>query len=474
MQIQEALGDWATRPGPLYRRLATAIGVAIERGDLPPGSVLPPERSLARRLAIGRSTVAAAYALLHDADQVERRQGSGTWIRGAARHTTDVLPRASLRVAALHEAATVIDLATAALPAHDLIRALVADLATQDSAAILASPGYLPGGLPALRQALAARLTAQDLPTNPDQILVTTGTQQALSLICTHVLQSGDTAVVEDPTSPGILDVLQALPVAIRAAQPVAEDYGELLRLVDRCQARLAYLLPTLGPQGRILAQTARSQLADHLAERSALVVEDTSQAGLSFQPPPPPLAAFTQASNLVTIGSLTKLHWGGLRLGWIRGPGPLIAGLTRAKARTDLGSPVLNQLLATRLLDSEDQVRAERVAMLRASLACATTLLRHELPEVSWRPPDGGLNLWLRLPAGTGTAFSEVATRLGVAVVPGALLSPHGAADDHIRLVYARPNKVLDEGVRRLAAAWRHYQRVPTATPYPHPPVLT
>jgi DNA-binding transcriptional MocR family regulator len=476
MQVQDALGDWSARPGPLYRRLAAALREAIDRGDLPPGTALPPERSLAMRLAIGRGTVVAAYAQLREAELADSRQGSGTWIRGAARHAADQPPREALRMAALRDQATLVDLATAALPAHGLLRDLVAQLADQDTAAVLDAPGYLPGGLPALRRALAARLTAQDLPTSPDQVLVTTGDQQALSLLCAHTLHPSDTAVVEDPTNAGILDVLHGLPVAIRGAKPVTADHDDLVRLIDRCQARLAYLIPTLGPQGKVLDPAERSRLALTLAERSALVVDDTSQAGLTFQPAPPPLAAYVQASNLVTVGSLTKLHWGGLRLGWIRGPAPLIASLTRAKVRADLGTPLLDQLLAARLVDNEEQVRAERLVTLRTCLTHATTVLPNALPELSWQAPNGGLSLWLRLPTGTATALTEVATLVGVAVVPGALLSPHGAADDHIRVVYARPREVFDEGVHRLAAAWNHYQRavaIPTSG-YPQTPVLT
>src|SRR6266516_1306516 len=444
MQIQDALGDWSAGPGPLYGRLAAALREAIGRGDIPPGTALPPERSLAKRLAIGRGTVVAAYARLREAELVDSRQGSSTWVRGAARHAAGEPPREALRMAALRDGATLIDLATTALPA--------------------------------LRRALAARLTGQGLPTTPDQVLVTTGDQQALSLLCAHALHPGDTAVVEDPTSPGILDVLHGLPVAVRGARPVTADRHDLVRLIDRCQARLAYLTPTLGPEGQVLSPADGPRFARALAQRSALVVDDTSQAGLTFQPAPPPLAAHLQAPNLVTVGALTKLHWGGLRLGWIRGPAPLIASLTRAKVRADLGSPVLDQVLAVRLVGHEEQVRAERMAALRAWLTHATTVLTNALPEFSWRAPDGGLSLWLRLPAGTATAFAEVATRVGVAVVPGALLSPQGAADDHIRLVYARPTEVFDEGVRRLAAAWNHYQRAATisTTDYPPTPVLT
>jgi DNA-binding transcriptional MocR family regulator len=459
MQFHDALGDWSARPGPLYARLAASIREAVGRGDIPPGAALPPERSLARRLAIGRTTVTGAYAQLRSEELVESRQGSGTWVRGAARTTSGESPRESLPGAALRDAATFIDLATAALPAPQLMRSLLATISA-DAADVLETPGYLPGGLPALRNALAARLTAEGLTTSPDEILVTTGGQQALSLLCAHVLGPGDAAVVEDPTCPGILDVLHGLPVAIRSARPVAFDHGDVIRMADRSQARLVYVVPTLGPHGRVLGHADRAQLARALAGRAVLAVDDTGQAGLTFEPSPPPLAAFAQSPNLITIGSLTKLHWGGLRLGWIRGPASLIAGLTRAKVRTDLGSPVLDQMLAVRLLGSEDQIRGERLTTLRGCLRHAETLLPRLLPDFSWQPPEGGLNLWLRMPAGTGSAFTEVAARLGVAVVPGALLSHQAAADDHIRLAYVRPADVFEEGVRRLAAAWNHYQR--------------
>jgi DNA-binding transcriptional MocR family regulator len=475
VQIQDALGEWSTCPGPLYARLAAAIRAAIERGDIPPGTVLPPERALAKRLAIGRSTVVAAYAQLREQNLVDSRQGSGTWVQGAPRHAAGEAPREALRVAALRDATALIDLATAALPAHRRFRELLAGPPDQRTEAMLDTAGYIPAGVPELRQALAGMLTAQELPTTPDQILITTGDQQALSLLCAHALHAGDTAVAEDPTSPGVLDILHDLPVAIRGSQPASSDPTGPVQLIERYQARLAYLMPTLGPHGRVLDAANRARLARALAEHTTtMVIDDTSQAGLTFQPAPPPLAAYAPGGNLVTVGSFTKLHWGGLRLGWIRGPATLIAALTRAKARADLGSPLLDQLLAVRILDHEDEIRAERLEFLRSRLAHAGAVLADTLPDFTWQPPDGGLSLWLRLPVGTATAFTEVATRLGVAVVPGALLSPQRSADDHIRLAYARPPDLFDEGIRRLATAWQHYRKSATITAeYPQTPVL-
>jgi DNA-binding transcriptional MocR family regulator len=473
MQFQDALGDWSARPGPLYIRLAAAIRDAIACGDIPAGGPLPPERSLARRLAIGRTTVTGAYAQLREEELVESRQGSGTWVRGGARAASGEPQRESLPGAALRDTATLIDLATAALPAPRALRGLLAKLA-EPAAGVLDAPGYLPAGLPDLRRALAAQLTADGLATSVDEILVTTGSQQALSLLCADVLSPGDAAVVEDPTGPGILDILHGLPVAVRSARPAASGADDLVRVIDNIQARMAYVMPTLGPHGRVLGHADRTRLARALAERTVLVVEDVSQAALAFELPPPPLAACAQSPNLISVGSLTKLHWGGLRIGWIRGPASLVARLTRAKVRADLGSPVLEQVLAVSLLASEDEVRAERLELLRDSLRHAQTVLPRHLPEFTWRPPDGGLNLWLRLPAGTGSAFAEVAARFGVAIVPGALLSEQAASDDHIRLAYVRSPGVFEEGIRRLAAAWDHYRRSAAADPSgPTAPVL-
>jgi DNA-binding transcriptional MocR family regulator len=111
--------------------------------------------------------------------------------------------------------------------------------------------------------------------------------------------------------------------------------------------------------------------------------------------------------------------------------------------------------------LPVEPDVRERRLTLLRRQLDHATQVLRERLPELGFRPPDGGLNLWLRLPAGTSTAFAEVAGRQGVAVVPGALLSHNGAAEDHVRVTYAHPPEVFDEGVARLASAWEIYSRM-------------
>lgn len=471
MNVLDVLGDWSSLGGPLYRRLATAIRTAIDRGHLPPGHVLPPERVMARSLAVGRATVVAAYDLLHDEQVLERRQGSGTWVSGAGRGQADGASRESLPGAA-PAASPAIDLATASLPAAHLIGELIGELPDTGLDALLDHSGYSPLGLPELRAAIAEMFTADGLDTAPHQILVTTGDQQALALLTEHLLAAGDLALVEDPTSAGLLDLLRARLATIRVMAPAATaGPGPAADLMTQVRARMTYLAIAPNPAGDVCPPEHMPPLCQAIDQAAGIVVEDTSSRDLSLVPVPPYLAqqAGTHGEatreRVVTVGSMSKLYWGGLRIGWIRASAGLIDRLGRIKARADLGTPLLSQFLAARLLRRRDEVRRVRVAELRASLAAAGTTIRSELPEFGWAPPQAGVALWLRLPAGSAAPFTELAYRHGVAVAPGTALSPTGGADDRIRVTYARPPAVFAEGARRLAHAWRDYSESLTSS---------
>lgn len=460
MDVIDALGDWSERPGPMYRRLADAMAEAVARGDLVVGTALPAERALAASLVIARSTVVAAYDVLREQGLIESRQGSGTWIAGADRKgQANTKAPDSLRAAAYRDGGQAIDLATAALPAAPAVRASLREVADAPDEALFDSAGYHRLGLLRLREAIARQYRDAGVPTTSEEILVTTGTQQAISLLAEHFLGSGDVAVVEEPTPPGALDVLRALPVTIRTAPAVTGPDGPdaVITQVRRGSARLLYLNPTLGLTGNVLAEHDRRRLMRELAASDIVVVGDESQRDLCFDEPPRPMvgASVRGPATFVAIGSLSKLYWGGLRIGWIRAPEPVIARLARTKARADLGTPVISQLVAERLLGSYAETRRERIGWLEERLDGALELMREHLPEFEVGRPAGGLNLWVRMPWGLSGAFSELATRFGVSIVPGSLLSHLGGVDDRLRIVFAREPEEFAEGVRRLAQAW-------------------
>ena len=457
--LPELLGDWGVRDGPLYRRLAAAIAAAIETGQLARGTMLPPERSLALRLAIGRSTVVAAYELLRQGGVVQSRRGSGTWVAGARPHHQAAGMADALASAALGSPGHVIDLATAALGAPPALRGVIDGLRA-DEIDVLDTAGYYPVGLPLLRASLARYLTDTGLRTDPDQLLITTGDQQALWLLCSYLLRDGGEAAVEDPTSPGVLDVLRALPATIRTAPPLADPQGagELAGVANRADVRLLYVMATLNPLGQVASRVARQEL---LVATSGVehVIDDLSAMDLVFEAAPPPLAALDDSDRVISVGSMSKLFWGGLRIGFIRTTPTLVGRLARLKAQVDLGSSVLSQVVCARLLETVDETRRQRLQQLGHQLDHALAVLSRELPDVTIVRPVGGLSVWLQLPAGTGTGLADVASRFGVAVVPGSVLSHRGGADSGIRVVYARDAAAFEAGTARLGAAWRAYR---------------
>jgi DNA-binding transcriptional MocR family regulator len=191
------------------------------------------------------------------------------------------------------------------------------------------------------------------------------------------------------------------------------------------------------------------------------LFVDDLTLAELKVtdEPNPPPLAAIApRLSNVVTIGSVDKTYWGGMRVGWIRASADVIRKLAAAKAAADLGGPGLPQALAAALLTTRHaEIVAWRTARLRESLAALETGLRAELPDWSWPRPRGGLSLWVRLGGSCdGGVFSQAALRERVVVVPGRLLSATHRRRDRIRIAFSEPPERLRVAIPLLGKAWR------------------
>jgi DNA-binding transcriptional MocR family regulator len=160
----------------------------------------------------------------------------------------------------------------------------------------------------------------------------------------------------------------------------------------------------------------------------------------------------------VLSIGSLSKLCWGGLRVGWIRAPEPVITRLASLKVASDLGSSMLSQVVAVALLDRADEVRRLRRAQITRQRDALAAALEQHLPDWSWTLPEGGLSIWVRLPHGDASEFAQVALRHGVSLLPGPSVSADGGHAQHLRLVYVHEPGVIAEAVARLARAWQAY----------------
>src|SRR4051812_47936396 len=199
------LDDWSTGPAPLFRQLARGIASGIERGVLDRGTRLPAERALAAALAVSRGTAVAAYDLLVADGLVERRQGSGTYVLGAGALGLPPGREGSALVHRLVERSAgpspFIDLSISVL--HDASGLPPLSFSTTDLAVVEPDTGLSPWGLNGLRAAIAEHMCEWGLPSTPEEIVVTTGAQQAISAAAACWLRPGDTVVVEDPTYPG-------------------------------------------------------------------------------------------------------------------------------------------------------------------------------------------------------------------------------------------------------------------------------
>lgn len=473
----EVLGRWSTGSGPLYKRLADALRDAVARGDVPVDTRLPAERALARELNVSRNTVVNAYDVLHAEGLLTRRQGSGTWVAAraaaAARraHLSQVwVAQAALRTIAddpgdvVPFTASTVDRLPGDLPAAAL-------QVTIDE--LVDNPPYfeVPAGLPQLRAAIARLYDARGLPTSPEQVVVTAGAQEAIALVASAHLAPGDVALVESPTYPGAIDAVrltgarpQGVPVTRRGA-----DVESIRRALGRGHAGLLYVIPTFhNPTGALMPSSRRAELGELLSARGVPAIDDESLADLSStMQPPPPLARFAPGAPVYSVGSLSKLFWGGLRIGWVRCPGDAVGPIVRLKSVGDLSSSLVSQVIALKLLGHRDAMMRFRRAQLSAKADLFGALLREHLPSWTFDEPAGGLSLWVDT-AVDATGFAQAALREGVAIVPSAALGVDGAMPTHVRLPLALDDALIETGVRRLARAWRRFARarVPERAP--------
>jgi len=466
-------GRLTGRGGGLYRRLADAIASLIGSAELPVGARLPAERRLAEALAVSRSTVVAAYDELRDRGLVESRRGSGTTIARAAsrgRSRADKRMPAGYGESLFHRIAVgpgeVISLTYAVDPGMPELAGELIDLATTDLPTLLDDVGYHPRGLRVLRERIAEHFDEAGLPTSPDEIVVTTGAHQAIALVTQMYLRTGAAVVIEQPSWPGCFDLFGA--AGGRVVGVPLDDAGIRPDLLTAAfaehQPAMLFVMPTFhNPTGRLMSANRRRQVAELAAKHGVVVVEDNAYSAWdpAGSPIPPPLAAYApDGSEVLSIGSVSKAVWGGLRIGWIRASRPLAERLARHKALADLGSPVIDQALTARLLPRLTELTSARARVATGRRKLMGQLLTERLPEWEWSEPEGGSALWIRLPDTDARVFAQVALRHGVEVVAGRAMDPTGEYDDHLRVPFAYPEPVLDDAVDRLARAWQELRR--------------
>jgi DNA-binding transcriptional MocR family regulator len=460
--LSALLGEWRGS-GPAYEALADRIRLLVLDGRVSVGARLPAERDLAQRLALSRTTVAAAYRRLRERGFARSTRGSGT--------VTRLPSSAPLQHAGVGD--ELLDFSKAAPPAPSLLAA-AARAATDDLPAFLDDSGYDPIGLPVLREAIARRYTERGLATEAGQILVTVGAQQAIVLVARTLLARGDRALIEAPTYPHAYEALRAaggrlVSVPVMTDTEDGWDMSVLESAIRRTNPVLAYVMPDFqNPTGRTMSAQLRTRMLETATGHGTIVVADETSAELNIDRRGEflPLAAYagTDESDVVLIGSASKSFWGGLRIGWIRAQRPMIRRLAAMRSGIDLGTPILEQLVLARLLPNSTQILGERSAQLRAGRAALETEVARAFPLWDIPHVDGGLAAWVNIGLPMSSQLSLAARNYGLLITAGPRFGIDGAFERFLRVPITVREGEMQRAVAALERSW------PTLAQHPMP----
>lgn len=327
----------------------------------------------------------------------------------------------------------------------------------EDGAAALqyaASEGHGP-----LREWVAAELSGQGMRVSPGQVLITSGSQQGLDLVGKVLIDEGSRVLVESPT---YLGALQAFAPMMPQFQGLASDDEGLRADALRehaAQARMLYLLPNFqNPTGRLMGAARRAQVTEALADTGVPLIEDNPYGDLWFDAPPPSPLSAQLPEQSIYLGSFSKVLAPGLRLGYVVAPASVYPKLLQAKQAADLHTPTFNQRVVSEVLQNGflqrhvPGIRALYKAQCAAMLAALDT--HGQGLGLQWARPQGGMFVWLRLPAGMdAAALLPQAVARGVAYVPGAAFFADAAEANTLRLSFVTASAAdIERGIAALA----------------------
>ncbi|HEV2233147.1 MAG TPA: PLP-dependent aminotransferase family protein [Terriglobia bacterium] len=416
---------------PLYAQIRDQIRERITTGALKVGERIDPSRELARRLGVHRTTVGNAYADLGAEGLIQGTVGRGTFVSPMAstlknsghlarRNSNDIFwssffsdehrDDALGRLMANSLTSGMISFATAHgstdLTPVELVRRATDAVLRREGAAILqygSSDGY-----PPLKKYLQGHLRRDGIPAQLDEILITNGCQQSLDLLRRSLLSPGDTVVCENPTYTGLWQVFQSPGIRLIGVPVRAEgmDLDFLATVLDQSKVKLILASPNFqNPTGRTMPLGARKKLLEIAKRFQVPIVEDDIYGALRFRGRElPPLKVLDPAGLVIYLNSFSKVGFPGLRVGWIVASRPVIERVCWAKQSADLHTNMLGQAVLEefgrrgwldKLLRRARKVYEHKLGVMRVSME------RYFPPEARCVFPEGGMSVWVELPAG-------------------------------------------------------------------------
>jgi DNA-binding transcriptional MocR family regulator len=438
---------------PLYHQIAAQIRNQISTGQLPPGTRLPPIREISKLLGVNRITAHSAYTELQADGWIESTVGRGTFVHAHAR------PLAALEsvgeqagadgvlrdIYPMRQIPTLRSLAYAEpdvgmAPVDEFWGALSIARRDADSMIMYDSPC----GDSSLRVQLVQVCLERGLMTMPDDIIVTSGAMQAISLAVRTITSPGDYVLVEEPTYLGMVHMMK-----MHGLNPIPitwDDEGPRLDQIERAlrtkQPRFFYTVATFNnPTGKNITPARREALL-RLAKRYSLyIIEDDVYGMISAEgAPPPPLKAADSNELVIYISGASKVLMPGLRIGWMIAPRHLNRLILSHRRAADLyGPPFIQRALAVYIRNGQLKAHTRRMLPIYRERrdALLRSLAHHMPPGVDWTIPCGGFSLWVTLPQPNMRMLYRAALEQGIAFTPGdAFMIRSG--DRHLRLCYS------------------------------------
>jgi DNA-binding transcriptional MocR family regulator len=425
---------------PLFRQLHAQVKSLIESGAVGQGSRLPATRELAGQIGLNRTTVSAAYALLESEGWITGHVGRGSFVaRGLPRAAVPEDAGAGLSSASFSRSRP----SELLFPLEEFRITCAEVIASPDAASILQLGS--PSGYPPLRRYLLEAARAEGVARESDDILITSGCQQAFDLL-QRTVDPGNTVLIEDPVYPGARSVFERAGARLIGV-PVGRnglDLEALERAIARERPRLLCVTPNFqNPTGATMPLGARKNLLRITQAAGVTLIENDIYSALGYEGEPiPTIKHLDETGDTILLRSFSKVAFPGLRVGWVLAPRQLIARLTETKQWSDLHTDQLSQAVLLRFAVSGrlEQHRQRMLVAGRERLQAALDACASYLPEgTRFTRPRGGMSLWVELPGGLDAAeLLPRAEHEGVTYLPGRYFAVSRPQPNGLRISFA------------------------------------
>lgn len=446
---------------PLYQQLIQYCQQEIAQGNWLVGQTLPAQRTLAKQLGVNRSTISLVYQHLQAAGLISGHRGGGTTIIS---NTWSLLMQQknlnwadyvesgpfnanlpTIQTINRTEFSTPLRLSTGEL-APGLLPKKLFQTALHQVSDQLTQLNYLPpqGDLN-LRQQLAKELERWQIHATPTQILITSGSLQALQLISVSLLNQQATVYTENPTYLKSLEVFQSAGIQL-VGLPLTGNGLAYWQLPETPAQQVLYTIPSFhNPTGQVMTLEQRQALLTFAQKRQLPIIEDTAYQDLWFTTPPPaPLKALDQTGAVIYLGTCSKNLAPGLRLGWVVASEPIIQRLADVKMQTDYGASSLSQSTYAAILAQpayQAYLTGLRQQLAQRCQAALDALETYLTPYATWQAPTGGFYLWVKFdPRLNLTRLFQAAQQQGVLFNPGTVYSFRKSQAIRFSFAYAEP----------------------------------